>query len=197
MALLGESRESYLNVRVRMQRLPDAKFFSGWVRMMSDTEIVIDFQGNEWFDAGTKFFITVNGVETAAMFPAELVSQSTGFMNLKMLKEIKYAHPTEEARRQVLGLSGVIKMQETEIELVVTDVSAKGMGGIIEGAIPRGEIIDIQLQTQFGEVFTKGEVRYCRQESKESIRHRVGLRITQMGRIETARWLRLSEDKVA
>lgn len=197
MAEFRDSRESYVNVRVRLQRLPDAKFFSGWVRMMSETEMVVDFQGNDWFDAGTKFFVSVNGVETAALFPAELVSQSTGFMNLKILKEIKYVQPTEEARRQVLGLSGVIKLEGTEIDIIVTDVSSKGLGGLIEGAISKGSIVDLNLQTQFGEVTIKAEVRYCRQESKESVRHRVGLRITQMGRIETARWLRLSEDKVA
>jgi hypothetical protein len=197
MAEVGDRQESYLNVRVRLQRLPDAKFYSGWVRMMSDSEIVIDYHGHDRFEPNTHFFVSVNGVETAALFPAELISQSTGFLTLRITKEIKYTAPREEARRQIVGLSGVIDLEGTEIEFSVTDISARGLGGVLEGNIPRGSIVNLALETQFGTIKASSEVRYCRRETTESVRHRIGLKILNMGRIETARWLRLSEDKVA
>lgn len=190
-----ERSESFVNVRVRLQRLPDAKFFAGWVRQMTDSEITIDYQGSEWFQIGTKFFVTVNGVESAALFPAELSNQSPGFLTLRMTGEPRYTKATEEARRSIVGLTGVLHLGETEIEMQIMDVSAKGMGGMIDGMIPRGTILDFDVDTQFGAVIGKGEVRYCRQESKDTTRHRIGVQITSMGRIEMARWTRLSDER--
>ena len=66
---------------------------------------------------------------------------------------------------------------------------------MIEGAIPRGTILNFDVDTQFGAVIGKAEVRYCRQEGKESARHRIGLQIVNMGRIENARWVRLSDER--
>ena len=66
---------------------------------------------------------------------------------------------------------------------------------MIEGAIPRGTSIEFDVDTQFGAVIGRAEVRYCRQESKESMRHRIGLQIVSMGRIEAARWIRLSDER--
>ncbi len=194
-ATTNERSESFVNVRVRLQRLPDAKFFAGWVRQMTDSEITIDYQGAEWFAPGAKFFVTVNGVESAALFPAELQNQSPGFIVLRITGEPRYTKANEEARRSIVGLNGVLHLGESEIEIQILDVSAKGMGGMIEGAIPRGTTIDFDVDTQFGAVIGKAEVRYCRQEAKESMRHRIGLQIVSMGRIETARWVRLSDER--
>ena len=191
----GERSESFVNVRVRLQRLPDAKFFAGWVRQMTDTEITIDYQGSEWFTLGAKFFVTVNGVESAALFPADLQNQSPGFIVLRITGEPRYTKANEEARRSIVGLNGVLHLGESEVEMQILDVSAKGMGGMIEGAIPRGTLIDFDVDTQFGAVIGKAEVRYCRQEAKESMRHRIGLQIVSMGRIESASWMRLSDER--
>jgi hypothetical protein len=139
--------------------------------------------------------VTVNGVESAALFPAELQNQSPGFIVLRITGEPRYTKANEEARRSIVGLNGVLHLGESEVEMQILDVSAKGMGGMIEGAIPRGTLIDFDVDTQFGAVIGKAEVRYCRQEAKESMRHRIGLQIVSMGRIESARWMRLSDER--
>lgn len=192
----SERRESFINVRVRMQRLSDAKFFSGWVRTLSDTEIVIDFPGGDWFEAGAKFFVTINGVQTAAAVQATLESQSPGFITLRYDGALRYLNPTEAARRQVTGIIGVLKIDVAEIEIQVTDVSSRGFGGVIDGSLNRGTIVDIEIDTQFGNVSGKAEVRYCRQDSRDSMKHRMGFLFTQLGRIEAARWSRLTEEGV-
>lgn len=191
---VNERRESFVNVRVRLQRLSDAKFFAGWVRTLSDSEIVVDFAGPDWFEIGSKFFVTINGIQTAAAVQATLESQSPGFMTLKYDGALRYLNPTEAARRQVTGLTGVIRLDETEIEMQITDVSTKGFGAVIDGALPRGTICEIDVDTQFGNVSGKAEVRYCRQDTKDSMKHRIGFLLTQLGRIEAARWSRLTEE---
>jgi len=191
---VSERRESFVNVRVRLQRLSDAKFFAGWVRTLSDTEIVVDFAGSDWFETGSKFFVTINGIQTAAAVQATLETQSPGFMTLKYDGSLRYLNPTEAARRQVTGLTGVIRMDDIEIEMQISDISTKGFGAVIDGSLPRGTIVEIDVDTQFGNVTGKAEVRYCRQDAKDSMKHRMGLQLVQLGRIETARWSRLTEE---
>ena len=192
----GEKRESFVNVRVRLQRLADAKFFAGWVRTLSDTEIVVDFAGAEDFEIGSKFFVTINGVQTAAVVQATLENQSPGFVTLRYDGVLRYLAPSEAARRQVTGLTGVIGLDGTEIEMQVTDVSSMGFGAVIEGSLTRGTIVDIEVDTQFGNISGKAEVRYCRQDTQDSMKHRIGVLLTQLGRIETARWSRLIAEGV-
>lgn len=192
-----DRRESFVNVRVRMQRLSDAKFYSGWLRSMSESEVVIDFTGGDVFEPGTKFFLSINGVNSAAVVQTQLTSQSPGFLNLRYDGQVKYLNPSEQARRLVTGLTGVIEIAGGEIDMQITDVSVKGFGALIEGVILKGSIVTIQIDTQFGNVTAQAEIRYCRQDSKDSMRHRVGFQITQIGRIENARWGRLTEEGVA
>lgn len=192
-----DRRESFVNVRVRMQRLSDAKFYSGWLRSMSESEVVIDFTGGDMFEPGTKFFLSINGVNSAAVVQTQLTSQSPGFLNLRYDGQVKYLNPSEQARRLVTGLTGVIEIAGGEIDMQITDVSVKGFGALIEGVILKGSIVTIQIDTQFGNVTAQAEIRYCRQDSKDSMRHRVGFQITQIGRIENARWGRLTEEGVA
>lgn len=192
----ADRKESFVNVRVRLQRLVDAKFFAGWVRTLSDTEIVIDFGNGETFEPGTKFFVTINGVQTAAVVQAILENQSPGFITLRYDGTLRYLNPTEAARRLVTGLTGVIKLDEAEIEMQITDVASKGFGAVIDGSLTRGMIVDIEVDTQFGNVAGKAEVRYCRQDQKDSLKHRIGFQLVQLGRIETARWGRLTEEGV-
>ena len=194
MAVTKERQESFVNVRVRIQRLSDAKFYSGWCRQFTDTDVILDITGGEQFEMGSTFFVTINGVETAASFPAEVVIQQPGYLKLRVLNEVRYGKIMEEARRAVMGLSGVIHLEDIEVDIQINDVSAKGFGGTIEGVLPKGTIVRFSLECQFGTIGGSAEVRYCRPETKEALRHRVGLKIEQMGRIESARWMRLSDD---
>lgn len=191
-----DRRESFVNVRVRMQRLVDAKFYSGWLRSMTESEVVIDFAGSDIFEPGTKFFLSINGVNSAAVVQTQLTSQSPGFLSLRYDGTIKYLNPSEQARRLVTGLTGIIHIDGGEIDMQITDVSVKGFGALIEGVILKGSVVSIEIDTQFGNVIAQAEVRYCRQDSKDSMRHRVGFQIVQIGRIENARWGRLTEEGV-
>ena len=194
---VGDRRESFNNVRVRLQRLSDAKFFAGWVRTLSDSEIVIDFASQEVFEIGSKFFVTINGVHTAAVVQGTLDSQNGGFLTLRFDGTLKYLNPTEAVRRLVTGLSGVVSIDGAEIEIQISDVSANGFGAIVDGTLTRGNIVDIEIDTPFGNVQGKAEIRYCRQDVKDSLKHRIGVQFVQLGRIESARWNRLTDDSAA
>jgi hypothetical protein len=128
---------------------------------------------------------------------AEVLQQTAGLIRLGIIGPIKFAKAMEEARRAIIGLVGTILLGDVGVELLIHDVSAKGMGGLIEGAIARGRVVDFNVDTPHGSVIGKAEVRYCRPEAKDSIRHRIGLRIVSMGRVETTRWLRLSDENAA
>ncbi len=194
---VGDRRESFINVRVRLQRLSDAKFFAGWVRTLSDSDIVIDFATGQEFEIGSKFFVTINGVHTSAVVQATLENQSTGFLTLKYDNSLRYLNTTEAVRRLVTGLSGTVIIDSAEIEMSISDVSVNGFGAVIDGTMNRGSIIELDIDTPFGNVTGKAEIRYCRKDSKDSLKHRIGVQFVQLGRIETARWNRLTEDSAA
>ncbi len=194
---VGDRRESFINVRVRLQRLADAKFFAGWVRTLSDTDIVIDFANQDEFEIGSKFFVTINGVHSSAVVQATLESQSAGFLTLKYDSVLRYLNTTEAVRRLVTGLSGTINIDGAEIEMNISDVSVNGFGAVVDGSLTRGSIVDLDIDTPFGSVTGKAEIRYCRQDSKNSLKHRVGIQFVHLGRIETARWCRLTQDSAA
>jgi hypothetical protein len=194
---VGDKRESFVNVRVRLQRLSDAKFFAGWVRTLTDNEIVINFAGAEVFEIGSKFFVTINGVNTAAVVQATLEVQSNGFLNLKYDSNLKYLNTTEAVRRLVTGITGTVDIDGAEIDIQISDVAANGFGAVVEGTLTKGSIVDLDIDTPFGNISGKGEIRYCRQDAKESQKHRIGVQFVQLGRIETARWGRLTEDSAA
>jgi hypothetical protein len=194
---VGDRRESFINVRVRLQRLSDAKFFAGWVRTLSDTDIVIDFANQDEFEIGSKFFVTINGVHSSAVVQATLECQSSGFLTLKYDGVLRYLNTTEAVRRLVTGLSGTINIDGAEIEMNISDVSVNGFGAVVDGSLTRGSIVDLDIETPFGNVTGKAEIRYCRQDTKNSLKHRVGIQFLQLGRIETARWSRLTQDTAA
>lgn len=194
---VGDRRESFINVRVRLQRLSDAKFFAGWVRTLSDNDIVIDFSSGQEFENGSKFFVTINGVHTSAVVQATLENQSAGFLTLKYDNTLRYLSTTEAVRRLVTGLSGTVIIDSAEIEMNINDVSINGFGAIIDGTLARGSIIDLDIDTPFGNVTGKAEIRYCRKDAKDSLKHRIGVQFVHLGRIETARWNRLTEDSAA
>ncbi len=191
---VSDKRESFLNVRVRLQRLVDAKFFAGWVRALSDSEVVVDFASQEEFEIGSKFFVTVNGVHSAAVVQATLENQASGFLTLKYDGALRYLNTTEAVRRQVTGLTGIIQLEGAEIEMQISDISMNGFGAVIDGSLTRGEIVDLDIDTPFGNVTGKAEIRYCRQDTKDSLKHRIGIQFVQLGRIETARWNRMTDD---
>lgn len=191
---VGDRTESFLNVRVRLQRLVDAKFFAGWVRTLSDSEVVVDFASQEEFEIGSKFFVTVNGVHSAAVVQATLENQASGFLTLKYDGALRYLNTTEAVRRQVTGLTGIIQLEGAEIEMQISDISMNGFGAVIDGSLTRGEIVDLDVDTPFGNVTGKAEIRYCRQDTKDSLKHRIGIQFVQLGRIETARWNRMTDD---
>ena len=194
---IGDRRESFINVRVRLQRLSDAKFFAGWVRTLSDNDIVIDFTGAQEFEIGSKFFVTINGVHTSAVVQATLENQSTGFLTLRYDNTLRYLSTTEAVRRLVTGLSGTVVLDSAEIEMNISDVSINGFGAMIDGTLTRGAIVELHIDTPFGNVTGKAEIRYCRKDAKDSLKHRIGVQFVHLGRIETARWNRLTEDSAA
>jgi hypothetical protein len=188
-----ENEVHYKNVRVRLQRISDMKFFNGWCRHFGDKDLNVELAETTVFEAETDFYLTAYGSASAAILPVRLRLQSSNTLLLQVREEPKHIATSEAVRRSVIGMFGNLFLSNYPIALEVMDVAEKGFGGIIEGAIEKGQIVQFTISTPYGDVIGTGEVRYCRPEAKDSIRHRVGLRITTIGRVESARWNRVNE----
>ena len=187
----------FTNVRVRLQRLVDLKFFNGWVTNFAGKEIYVRFSPPISFEPGDSFHFTVSGYDVCAQFTAVVFKELGEEVLFSVATPIVYSKPQEEVRYAIDGVMGIIFDQGVEYGFEVADVSRKGLGGFVQGNLTRGIEVTFKLESTYGAINGTGEVRYCRTDPQVVTRNRVGLRINSIGRIDSARWQKLLGEEVA
>lgn len=181
--------DMFHNVRCRMQRLGDMKFFSGWVTSFHEREVLIRLGDDAAvLEPGTTFHFTVNGPDCSAGFTATLFGIHGDEHVFHIAGAVHFGAPTEEVRYCVEGVVGVLQFDGMDVEFVVGDVSRSGIGGYSYTQVERGTKCDFVIDSSFGQIRGSGEVRYCRPDPKDLTRYRIGLQVIDIGRIESARW---------
>ena len=180
--------DMFHNVRCRMQRLGDMKFFSGWVTSFHEREVLLRLVEETTLEPGTSFHFTVNGPDCSAGFTATLFGVHGDEHVFHIAGPVHFGAPTEEVRYCVEGVVGILQMDGMDVEFVVGDVSRSGIGGYSYTQVERGTKCDFSIDSSFGQIRGSGEVRYCRPDPKDITRYRIGLQVKEIGRIESARW---------
>jgi hypothetical protein len=183
--------KGFINTRARFQRMTDAKFFAGWVKDFSMSSIHVSLAYDANLEPGQQFMFEVHGHSVAAVFPAELSVVSGDDLVFSIPQPLRLVTPNEEARVYVRDVTGILKGETMEVDVLVVDVSKKGAGVLAPMPLAAGERITLELDTLQGPVICCGEVRYCRPDSREWGQFRAGILLDDMGRIERARWARL------
>lgn len=183
--------KAFINTRARFQRLADAKFFAGWVKDFSTTSIHLTLSYDAELAPGEQFMFEVHGHSIAAVFPAELAVVSGDDLVFTIPQPLRLVSANEEARVFVREVSGILKGETMEVDVLVVDVSRSGAGLLAPLQLSAGERVTLELDTAQGTVVCCGEVRYCRPDSREWGQFRAGILLDDMGRIERARWARL------
>ena len=190
--------KDFINTRARLQRLSDAKFFAGWVKEFNTGSIILGLSTAAELNPGDEFMFEVHGQNAVAIFPAHLSIVSGDEYLFAIPKPLRIVGPTEEARVYVQDVSGILKGETMEVDVIVIDVSKKGAGVLAPLPLSAGERVTLTLETAQGPVNCTGEVRYCRPDAKMWGQYRAGVLLDDMGRIERARWARLvGGDKAA
>ncbi len=182
---------AFANKRARLQRLKDAKFFAGWVKALTETEMHIRLKNPFGMELGDHVLVEVHGSESVATFPAVMTLRSGEDAVFRLAKAIIYVAAKENARISVAPMQCIVQYEGSSVQTEVVDVSAGGFGMLAPQAFKRGDIIQVEIESPFGPVACGGEVRYCKPDAEASGSFRVGIRTAEMERLEKARWNRL------
>jgi hypothetical protein len=194
---MAKGTSAFSNMRTRLQRLKDAKFFSGWVASFDEQEARIRLSTGHVCETGDRFLVEIFGPETIATFEAAATMAFDEHAFLSVIQPIRYRRATEHARVCVTGMIGVINCDGNEYEARVADISRAGVGLIVRRPLPRKSGVMLKLVTPAGEISGEGEVRYCRPDPSGDGTFRAGVRLGELSRLEKARWLRLFESDAA
>jgi hypothetical protein len=184
-------------MRTRLQRIKDAKFFSGWVNDFDEQEVRVRLSATGECEPGDRFLVEIFGAETIAMFQATITMAFDNQAYLSVFGPVQYRRSTENARLCVTGMFGTITADNVEIEARVADISRAGVGLILRKSVTRKAVVHLKLATPAGEVTGEGEVRYCRPDPSGNGSFRAGILLSELGRLEKARWLRLFDREAA
>ena len=183
--------DGFLNTRTRLQRLSDARFFSGWVAGFADGHLNVTLPAGCELAAGDRVFVTLNSVHCSATFQATLLPGGDSTRALGLEGVPRFAPPIEDPRYATESMPGTLTLGHRRIEMEIADVSEKGLGGTIDVEVPRGSSVRFEIEGIYGKVGGCAEVRYCRADPTRPGRFRTGLLLIEIGRIDQARWVKM------
>lgn len=186
-------RSPFINTRCRLQRLKDAKFFAGWVRDLTATELHLRLSTRTSLMDGDTFSVEVHGTDRSAVFNAWLTSQNEDEVVFEIHEQIRYMPSRERARLRVEGVTGTFRHDGVETPFTVNDISLEGCGIVVPHPISRGVKLELQVETPQGPIACPGEVRYSKPDPDIPGAFRLGIQLEGLGRLEAARWARMFE----
>lgn len=188
--ILSTFSDAFLNTRARMQRVSDAKFFNGWVGGFLGSHLSMKMSPHSPLEIGDRVFVTICSATCSATFQAIAVAHSSLETTLQLETQPNYGPALEDVRYCCDATGGALIVGARRHTLQIGDISEKGLGGYVDAEVPRGTQVGFEIEGIYGKVGGLAEVRYCRAAPGET-NYRIGLLITQVGRIDQARWTRM------
>lgn len=187
------SHATFIGTRARLQRISDARFFSGWVKDFGPTEVRVRAAADFDLQSGDQFMIQLAGKGATAIFRGQLGFTSGRMLNFRITTPVRVVASTEAMRIAVDGMRGTISDDEDTVEVTVVDVSDSGAGIVCKAQPERGSTVRFEFNAPAGEVSGEAEVRYCRPDPETEGQFRVGLMIKLASRLDQAKWSRMLE----
>lgn len=189
--------QRFIGTRVRLQRLGDGKFFTGWLQDLTPSNCRVDCKESERLAGGDEFLVQVFGNGYTAIFKTVLNATGDNQVILDMHGNVRVLEANEQARIAVSDVKAMVRVGHESFETNVLDVSVGGVGIHSDRAIERGLQIEIAMDSPHGPVAAIGTVRYCRTDPECPPLHRVGIQLETMSRVDGARWRRMFEADAA
>lgn len=174
--------------RARMQRLRDAKFFSGWVVKASSDLLEIQVANSSVLSAGDRFSVEVNGKVKAMAFECELKSQKDTLITLIVCSGPRPIPSSEPPRIKKSGVSARVSHGQKVHETSVLDVSESGVGFSSLEEIPKGTEVSMLVVSGNLQLLIAGVTTYDRADTSQPGRHRIGVQIKGLDRQTENQW---------
>lgn len=190
-----EGLRKLARTRVRLNRLRDAKIFSGRLVRIEQSKAWMVLNEPHLVKLQDTFMVEVHGPSTKVLFGVRFeAAEDEGFL-FEVGKEIRYLPASEAARIAVEGFDAVVRWSDAygnyEYKGHLLDISKEGLGFAMLEEVSPGTTVQITVTKRHETYVLKGTVRYCR-ELNDGLGHcRVGVRLIHEERIPSARWMAL------
>lgn len=193
--------------RTTFQRTSDAKFFNGWIKVITAEVVVAHTCTSCTLSPGDEFAFQVYGNRKDAFFRARLKAfqraEPGAFLatdlggaiiplNLgcEILSQITSREGSNQPRFFVEGVTADITVdQDVTCEgSVVIDIGPGGFAALTMGYLRKGDIVDATLHAYGLEVTCQAEVRNTTRNALDERYQRVGYQMLAMERLDELRW---------
>lgn len=206
------STSDFIGTRTRFQRFSDSKLFHGWAESFTPNVIVVRAATDVWIKRGDRFIFHIGSNNANARFVADfqaidglelvrtqnlsvgdmqasLVEVPEANFSFKLVSQLEYQEPTEEARHNVGGWVVQVKgSTDSFCNAYLSDVSETGAGILCAEAYQRGERITIYVEAMGRCLELEAEVRYSVKSKIAPDMYKTGLKLCDFGRLEGAVW---------
>ena len=159
---------------------------------MSNKDATVSLNYMESMETGEIVVGEVSGRENRALFDAVVSKCVEDVVQLEFRRTPRYEPARESSRTRVRNVCGTLSYQGESVDVDVLDVSVGGVGFSTYAPIPVGAEVKLSLDTPHGPVKVSGQVRYCRSDPQRMGLYRAGAMVTEMGRLDRARWNKLN-----
>lgn len=196
------------NTRARVQRLSDAKLFSGWARQVNRVVFSLQIVSPQQLRVGDKLHVSLFGDRVEARLPAKVVEVGPGDPDVAFSADRNHRGPILifEAMCEIAGeitlaecaapprflvdgaLVSVSGEDVTCEDCRVLDVSPLGFSFL--GALHRrkGDDLAVRIFAHGQLIQGEVEVRNCLPNLVRDGEYRLGVRLKEMNRVDALRW---------
>lgn len=197
------------NARTTLQRVSDAKFFSGWVKRISPQEITFlvhtacliapgdEFAFQVYGNGHDAFFrgkaVSVVGAEPGPLFAMNRASATSLEVNCDILGSMALRDARGHPRFHVSGVTAQINPGSSEDGQrdIIIDIGPVGFSILTAQKLKKSQKVDLFIYTKDQTIECRAEVRNCITYSLNNEYQRVGMQIEGMTRIDARRWKEL------
>ncbi len=197
--MAGGGLDDIAGTRVRFQRLSDAHNFNGWILRLKGDGVVVTTGSEVELEVGDRFRFEAFGLRRSVEFQAVLLKAGNPvaggpddslqrYLALRVVGKPAELDAKEVVRLHVEGMSACVTAGPTRELVEVVDIAPRGMGIHCRTIIEPGAEVELEIGTVYGSVHAKGKVCYCRRSREARGLGRIGISLTQLNRVDAARW---------
>lgn len=203
----------FIGTRTQFQRFSDSKLFSGWIQNFTLGSLQVHASADYLINKGDRLifhvvsthanarlvadFVSVKGLDLiptssihlAGSSAANVVESPAANYCFKVVSQLEYLPPTEEARHMVGGwVVQVASPSGNFANAFLSDVSEAGAGILGPVAYQRGDIVSVHLDAMEKSLDLEAEIRYSVKSKIVPDMYKSGLKFREFGRLEGAVW---------
>jgi len=214
------SNREFVGTRVRLQRFDDARIFHGWIESFSETAIDASTTTGVPVAIGDQFFVEAFGHGVTGTFTVEvesirpfdmmyggrvhticdgnvrLIDAARATVRFEITSTVRFSHQLENVRVRVEDLPATLKSNDDQFAVRVLDIGPSGLAAIFDRVVEPRTPLELVMFTPFGDISGNCESKYCRSLSPHADSYRVGLKFTDIDRINEQRWQRFMREFV-